>query len=167
VSRQLDITVQRCDQSTLVHARTTWPDAADVLQRLSDSSATARHQLLVAVADGRAVGQAVVRWAPTAPAELAESAAEIAHLFVRSEYRRSGVATALLAHAHGELRARSCRRALLGVDRDNVAAAGLYLALGYQRTGLIERSDYEYVDDRGVIRRAVEWNEWLVKNLAR
>jgi ribosomal protein S18 acetylase RimI-like enzyme len=167
VRQRLDITVQRCDQSTLLQARTTWPDAADVLQQLWDSSATAQHQLLVAVVDGQAVGQAVVRWAPTAPAELAGSAAEVAHLFVRSEYRRRGVATALLAHAHGELRARSCHRALLAVDRDNAAAADLYLALGYQRTGLIERSDYEYVDDGGVMRRAVEWNEWLVKDLIR
>jgi GNAT superfamily N-acetyltransferase len=60
---------------------------------------------------------------------------ELQDVFVRPEYRRSGVARALSEAAEREVEARGCRRLRLTVGVDNDAAQGLFSACGYRDTG--------------------------------
>ena len=60
---------------------------------------------------------------------------EIQDVFVRPEYRRSGVASALTEAAEREVEARGYRRLGLTVGVDNNAAQALFSACGYHDTG--------------------------------
>ncbi|GAA4631014.1 hypothetical protein GCM10023196_058650 [Actinoallomurus vinaceus] len=53
----------------------------------------------------------------------------------------------------------------LGVNDDNLAAAALYLRLGYQETGCHYLDRYDYVDTDGTIRQAADPTRFLVKTL--
>ncbi len=56
---------------------------------------------------------------------------------------------------------------LVGVRgrRRQPEAAALYERLGYARTGIVARSEYDFVDENGVEQHAVEWNEYLIMDL--
>jgi len=60
---------------------------------------------------------------------------EILFLGVRGEYRRRGVAHAVLEHIHEQLRDRCVRTVHLEVHAGNRAARALYAKGGYRQTG--------------------------------
>ncbi len=62
--------------------------------------------------------------------------AEIQNLAVRFDYRRRGVARALIREAHRRLDGRSARQVFLEVRLSNLAARNLYRSLGYSECGL-------------------------------
>lgn len=53
----------------------------------------------------------------------------------------------------------------LGVGVENPEAAALYERLGYTRTGIVTQSEYEFVGENDVEQHAVEWNEYMIRNL--
>jgi ribosomal protein S18 acetylase RimI-like enzyme len=63
---------------------------------------------------------------------------EMQDLSVRSEYRRRGVATALIAAAEQAARARNAPAVRLEVGVGNSGAHGLYEALGYVLTRRVD-----------------------------
>ncbi|MGA2134697.1 MAG: ribosomal protein S18-alanine N-acetyltransferase [Bryobacteraceae bacterium] len=69
--------------------------------------------------------------------------AEIASIAVHPDYRRRGVADALMRHMLGVLEAAGVRRVELMVRVDNPAAVKLYRSLGFRRL----RVDPGYYDD--------------------
>lgn len=108
-------------------------DAAAYWSPLIAGLDPAQRQLLVAVVDGVLAGtvQLVLETRPNG-----NHRAEVAKLLVHTEYRRRGVATALM-HAL-EMEARAAGRTLLVLDtQTGEPAEGLYLALGYVRTGIV------------------------------
>lgn len=48
---------------------------------------------------------------------------------------------------------------------ENPPAAALYERLGYTRTGIVARSEYQYLDEHGVEQHAVEWDEYMIMDL--
>ena len=73
--------------------------------------------------------------------------AEVAKLMVHPEYRRRGIARALMAAL--ELLARERRRSLVTLDtRTGDSAEPLYAALGYQTAGIIPGYCRDTVEDR-------------------
>jgi ribosomal protein S18 acetylase RimI-like enzyme len=90
---------------------------------------------------------------------------ELKNLSVDAELRGTGIGTALIAAAERivDKRAGSERRLVVGVGLDNPRAAALYERLGYERTGVISTTTYEYVDDHGVTRTATETDEERIK----
>ncbi len=108
-------------------------DAAAYWSPLIAGLDPAQRRLLVAVVDGVLAGtvQLVLETRPNG-----NHRAEVAKLLVHTEYRRRGIATALM-HAL-ELEARAAGRTLLVLDtQTGEPAEGLYLALGYVRTGIV------------------------------
>ncbi len=65
--------------------------------------------------------------------------AEIQNVAVRADYRRRGIARALLAEGHRRLAARSVASVFLEVRLSNLAARTLYRSLGYAECGLRRR----------------------------
>lgn len=86
-------------------------------------------------------------------------------MHVRPHCRGRGVATALLGAAEELTRARGLGRIAVGVAEGNADAARLYGRLGYERTGVIDRSEYTWIDCDGVAHDAVELDELLVRDL--
>jgi len=68
-------------------------------------------------------------------ARVAADEMEILNLAVAAHWRRRGVATALVARALAEARARGARRAYLEVRESNSAAIAFYHALGFEPAG--------------------------------
>jgi len=96
-----------------------------------------RDFFVVAKVGGRIAGYAV------ACAEKRN--AEIASLAVHPDYRRQGVADALMRHTLEALRAAGARRVELMVRTGNTAGAQLYRSLGFRRVRLVPR----YYEDGG------------------
>jgi len=71
--------------------------------------------------------------------------AEIASLAVHPDYRRRGVAHALMRHCLRALRSTGVRRVELMVRTGNTAGAQLYRSLGFRRVRLVPR----YYEDGG------------------
>jgi [ribosomal protein S18]-alanine N-acetyltransferase len=71
--------------------------------------------------------------------------AEIASLAVHPDYRRRGVADALMRHTLRALGATGVRRVELMVRTGNTAAAKLYRSLGFRRVRMVRR----YYEDGG------------------
>jgi ribosomal-protein-alanine N-acetyltransferase len=74
-----------------------------------------------------------------------ERDAEIASIAVHPDYRRRGVAVALLQHMLSVLQAAGVRRVELLVRTGNAAAAQLYRSLGFRRVRLV----HGYYEDGG------------------
>ena len=106
-----------------------------------------RDFFVVAKVGGRVAGYAV------ACAEKRK--AEIASLAVDPEYRRRGVADALMRHTLRELCAAGARRVELMVRTGNTAGAQLYRSLGFRRVRLVPRY-YEDGGDGFLMARAVQ-----------
>jgi len=81
--------------------------------------------------------------------------AEIASLAVHPDYRRRGVADALMRHTLGALRAAGFGRVELMVRTGNTAGAQLYRALGFQRVRTVP-GYYEDGGDGFLMARAIQ-----------
>ncbi len=75
------------------------------------------------------------------------------------------VGTCLMRKAEGLARLRGVPRLGLGVGVENPPAAALYERLGYTRTGIVARSEYQFVDEIGAEQHAVEWDEYMIMDL--
>lgn len=114
------------------------------------------------------VGSAMVQWGGpvgTAARAAYPGTVEINHLQVREAHRGSGVGTAIIAAAEELCLARGRRHVAVGVSLDNEGAARLYERLGYRQTGVVDTSEYDWFDDDGTVRHAVEQDQLLVKDL--
>jgi ribosomal-protein-alanine N-acetyltransferase len=96
-----------------------------VAQGIADALPTVSY--LVAEADGTVVGHAV--------ASAAGDVAELQRIAVAPAYRRSGVASALLAEVARRALADGALRLLLEVREDNAAARAFYEAHGFGEVG--------------------------------
>jgi [ribosomal protein S18]-alanine N-acetyltransferase len=101
----------------------------------------------VAKVRGRIAGYAV------ACAEKRNS--EIASLAVHPDYRRLGVADALMRHLLRDLRAAGARRVELMVRTGNIAGAQLYRSFGFRRVR-VEPGYYEDGGDGVLMARAIQ-----------
>jgi [ribosomal protein S18]-alanine N-acetyltransferase len=90
---------------------------------------------LVAESDGHTCGYAAV--------SVVADVAELQRIAVGATYRRTGVASALLARVEREAAVRHADRVLLEVRDDNVGAIAFYTGQGF--TELSRRQDY-YAD---------------------
>jgi len=81
--------------------------------------------------------------------------AEVASLAVHPDYRRCGVADALMRHTLAELGAAGVRRVELMVRTENLAGAQLYRSLGFRRVRLVPRY-YEDSGDGFLMARAIQ-----------
>ena len=106
-----------------------------------------RDFFVVAKAGGRVAGYAV------ACAEKRN--AEIASLAVHPDYRRRGVADALMRHTLRELGAAGVRRVELMVRTGNTGGAQLYRSLGFRRVRMVPRY-YEDGGDGFLMARAIQ-----------
>ena len=87
----------------------------------------------------------------------------LVNLNVTPAQRGQGVGTALIDAA--ERLATTSGELTISVADTNNAAARLYLRLGYAPTGRSTTTSYDFVDDDGVKRHAVEVAEALTKRL--
>ncbi|MFN4002187.1 GNAT family N-acetyltransferase [Microcella sp.] len=140
-------------------------DALDPVARGYALGALARQQadetdFLVAEVDGTIVGSGELT--TTEPAELKS-------LWVEPSARGHRVGSAIvracevLVVDRGVVGPDGRWRLVMGVGLDNPRAAVLYERLGFQRTGAISTTTYDYVDDEGVNRTATETDEELIK----
>jgi ribosomal-protein-alanine N-acetyltransferase len=106
-----------------------------------------RDFFVVAKAGGRVAGYAV------ACAEKRN--AEIASLAVHPDYRRRGLAAALMRHTLRELGAAGVRRVELMVRTGNTGGAQLYRSLGFRRVRMVPRY-YEDGGDGFLMARAIQ-----------
>lgn len=81
--------------------------------------------------------------------------AEIVSLAVHPDYRRRGVADALMRHTLRALSKAGVRRAELVVRTGNTAGAQLYRTLGFRRVRLLRRY-YEDGGDGVLMARAIQ-----------
>lgn len=95
--------------------------------------------------------------------------AELKSLWVDTSARGRGVGSAIVIAAERRVEQRhrvrppDGWRLVMGVGFDNPRAAALYERLGYERTGVVTTTTYEYVDDDGVNRIATEKDEERIK----
>jgi len=102
---------------------------------------------VVAKVGGRIAGYAV--------ACMAKRNAEIASLAVHPDYRRRGLAAALMRHTLRELGAAGVRRVELMVRIGNTGGAQLYRSLGFRRVRMVPRY-YEDGGDGFLMARAIQ-----------
>jgi len=157
-----------CSAEDLTQLQLTWPPAADVNARHFSRQRSGTQTLVVAWQHREAVGSVVIRWQSADLPEIDSTypgAVEIAHLQVRPDRRRRGVGTCLLLAAKGQARLREVPWLRLGVGVENPEAAALYERLGYTRTGIVVRSEYQFVDENGIEQNAVEWDEYMIMDI--
>ena len=141
------------------------------VRRLADQRA-GRVTYLVAWAERRPVGHALVRWGgPTNP-ELrcllnpSERHPYVEALVVHPSLRSRSVGTQILAAAESLVRERVLGGIGLAVAVENVRARALYERLGYRDLGLGEFANaWSYVDEHGDEVAEVETCDYLVKDL--
>ncbi|MEW5985293.1 MAG: GNAT family N-acetyltransferase [Chloroflexota bacterium] len=95
---------------------------------------------IVAVVDGRIVGFASLRLAPSI--FYPEPQAELTELFVEEAYRRRGVGRALVAHVEQLAREGGAAELLALTGRDNRPALVFYRALGFDPADLALRKNF-------------------------
>ncbi len=162
------IDARPCTAADLPQLHSTWPSSAEVHDRHYAGQLNETQTLVVAWERGVALGSAVVRWDSQGFAEALSAypgVVEVAHLQVRFDARRRGVGTGLVEAAERLARLRRERWLGLGVGVDNPEARALYERLGYEHTGIVERSEYCFMDESGTEHQAVEWNEYMIKDL--
>lgn len=76
--------------------------------------------------------------------------AHILNLAVHPEYRKRGIAAALVGHILDELKVRACRFIYLEVRASNYGARKLYSEFGFKTTG-IRKKYYVYPDEDAVV----------------
>ncbi len=162
------IQARQCSVDDLPQLHSTWPSSAEVHDRHFAGQLAGTQTLIVAWQRGMALGSAVVRWASQDLTEVLSAypgVVEMAHLQVRSDVRRRGVGTCLAEAAERLARRRGAHWLGLAAGVDNLEARALYECLGYRRTGIVERSEYCFMDESGTEHQAVEWNEYLIRDL--
>jgi ribosomal protein S18 acetylase RimI-like enzyme len=101
-------------------------------------------EILVAFRGHQLIGAVFISWDEADEPEVRKHLAEVPmifHLHVAPAHRHQGVGRTLLRHAEERLRRRGHARVLLGVDKSNKIARGLYKWLGYVRPHEPELSD--------------------------
>jgi ribosomal-protein-alanine N-acetyltransferase len=106
-----------------------------------------RDYFVVAKVSGRIAGYAV--------ACVEKRNAEIVSLAVHPDYRRRGLAAALMRHTLRELGAAGVRRVELMVRIGNTGGAQLYRSLGFRRVRMVPRY-YEDGGDGFLMARAIQ-----------
>lgn len=145
-----------------------WPSPGDVHASHLRAQESGTATFLVAWEGSMPLGSGLVQWSGPVGDRAREAfpdAVEINHLQVREESRGRGVGTALIAAAEDLCAARGRRLVAVGVATDNADAARLYERLGYQRTGVVDVSEYDWVDGAGTVHHEVEQDELLVREL--
>ncbi len=149
------VEVRRCTDADAAAIATS--AGADYVRGAMRRQHEGRTDFLVAMNDDRCVGSGEL---------AAGDPPELKNLSVDAEFRGTGIGTALIAAAERIVDKRAGsepRRLVVGVGLDNPRAAALYERLGYERTGVISTTAYEYVDDHGVTRTATETDEERIK----
>jgi [ribosomal protein S18]-alanine N-acetyltransferase len=94
---------------------------------------------------------------------MEQNGAEIASIAVHPNYRRRGVAHALMHYTLGRLLRAGVRRAELMVRTENAAGARLYRAFGFRRSGMV-RGYYEDGGDAWRMVKAIQYRKWPTSN---
>lgn len=141
------------------------------VRRLADQRA-GRVTYLVAWADGRALGHALVRWGGTTNPELRwlldsrERHPYVEALLVHPAYRSRSIGSQILAAAEALVRRRGLGRIGLAVAVENGRARALYARLGYRDLGLgAFENAWSYVDEAGNEVAESETCVYFVKDL--
>lgn len=164
----MTITVRQAQAADLPALQSSWPVPGDIHAGHLRAQESGAATFLLAWQDNAPVGSGMVQWTGPVGARAREkfpAAVEINHLQVREGHRGAGVGTALIAAAEQLCAAGGRREVAVGVAADNEAAARLYERLGYQRTGVVDVSEYDWVDEAGTVHHEVEHDELLVKQL--
>lgn len=162
------VEIRACSAEDIDHLRQSWPTPGDVATSHYTEQQNGHATFLVAWSDCEPLGSAVIEWGGCIGrnARVAyPNAAEVIHLHVRPEHRNRGTGTALIEAAENKIRDRGTEIAAISVGVDNLDAARLYDRRGYQRTGVTDVSEYEWLDEVGTAHREREVNELLIKRL--
>lgn len=100
------------------------PSPVEVVRRWPEDFRGPRGAVVLARADGRAVGCAGIR-------PLGEGVVELKHFFLAREARGRGLGKAMLAGVEEVARARGARRIVLDTAAPLIEAAALYRSAGY------------------------------------
>jgi GNAT superfamily N-acetyltransferase len=141
------------------------------VRRLADQRA-GRVTYLVAWADGRAVGHALVRWGGTTNPELRwlldlrEPHPYVEALLVHPAYRSRSIGSQILDAAEEIVRDRGARRLGLAVAVENGRARVLYERRGYYGLGISDFANaWSYIDEDGNEVAESETCTYLVKDI--
>ena len=105
--------------------------SAGALKRFAE---TKRARVVVAEADGRAVGFCIVHIEPS----RGGCSGYVVTLDVAPEWRRQGIARRMMLNAEATVRGEGCRSMLLHVFTENPEAIRFYERLGFQRSHTAE-----------------------------
>lgn len=141
------------------------------VRRLADQR-SGRVTYLVAWADGRALGHALVRWGGVTNPELrwrldtGDRHPYVEALLVHPSYRSRSVGSQILRVAEALANRRGARRIGLAVAVENARARALYERLGYRDLGVGEfENAWSYVDEAGNEVAESETCAYLVKDI--
>jgi ribosomal protein S18 acetylase RimI-like enzyme len=126
--------------------------------------------LYLVAADPSPIGACLVHWAGPVSEQVRRAlpeAVEISSLQVAAAARGRGAGRMLIAEAERQAALRGRTTIGVAVDDENLAARRLYERLGYTASGTRFTVEYDYLDDAGVGRRAVEQGAFLIKRLDR
>lgn len=157
--------IRPCSELDLAQVRHRWPLPGDVH---AGHAGQADSEYLIAWDGDEPLGSVVLRWAgPLGPHARAAHGASPAlmHLHVREPFRGRGIGTALIEAGAAAAHDRGSSELVLAVGLDNPAAARLYERLGYRPSGIIDRSEYDWLDDDGLVHHEVEIDQLLVRRL--
>ena len=162
------VEVRVCDADDLKQLRSSWPTPADVAGSHYAEQRAGHASFLVVWSDGEPVGWAVIQWGDCLGSNAKAAypgSAEVIHLQVRPELRNRGAGTALLQAAEKAIADRNIAHGAVSVSLENPDAARLFDRCGYHRTGIIDVSEYDWVENAGSTHHKREVNELLIKRL--
>jgi GNAT superfamily N-acetyltransferase len=157
--------VRPCTTNELLTVERQWAGAAEVARAHFAEQESGRTTFLIAWDGPDPLGWAVFSWDGCLGANARTrfpDCAEVIHLQVRPEHRGHGVGSELIAAAEREIDGRGLWVAG-SVAANNPDALRLYLRLGYQRTGIVDVSEYSWTDAHGVVHQEHETNELIIK----
>lgn len=164
----MSLTVRVATPDDLPALEAGWPVPGGVHASHLRAQESGASTFLVAWDGSMPVGSAMVQWSGPVGGQARDTypdAVEINHVQVREESRGRGVGTALIAFAEELCADRDRLEVAVGVATDNDGAARLYERLGYLRTGVLDVSEYDWVDGAGAVHHEVERDELLLKQL--
>jgi GNAT superfamily N-acetyltransferase len=179
-TRYLDFSIRSCEQRDVAVFAATEPPGAHLAEWFFARQLAGEVTFLIAWLGGVPIGSC----------ELVLGARpEVRNLNVRGGWRGHGVGSALISASEDRVRedrvredrahesrvpadrahqsmAREGGILVVGVALDNPDARRLYERLGFQPTGILSTTTYEFVDPDGITRKATEVDEELIKHLA-